>query len=235
MVNDSGGGSERLRTIGGPRYRQRSVRNANEIVSEHIRRLVFDGVLKAGDRIPQDEIAESLGLSRLPVREALIGLKHQGVVTLHPHRGAYVNRFDEETVRDHFDLSGHVLAYATRRATERADEDVLASIDELAETIQHEDEPDEVEYLAGQLMRTVTLASGSAHVRLILRTINRIVPGNFFAVIPHSIESIRGAAPQIARAMQQRDAEIAAAIYERYIASHGELVIDYLKTTGVFT
>jgi DNA-binding GntR family transcriptional regulator len=54
----------------------------------YIRRLIFDGDLRPGTRVPQDEIAQTLGVSRIPVREALIALEREGWVTIELHRGA---------------------------------------------------------------------------------------------------------------------------------------------------
>ena len=53
-------------------------RNVGEIVADHIRRLVFDGSLADGERVPQREIAEALGVSSIPVREALVALEREG-------------------------------------------------------------------------------------------------------------------------------------------------------------
>ena len=47
-------------------------RKSGEQVALYIRALVFEGELKPGERIPQDELASTLGVSRLPVREAII-------------------------------------------------------------------------------------------------------------------------------------------------------------------
>ena len=49
--------------------------NASEAVAAHVRRLVFDGKLRQGDKVPQQEIADALGVSRIPVREALVALE----------------------------------------------------------------------------------------------------------------------------------------------------------------
>ena len=48
--------------------------------SDYIRTLVFTGVLRTADKVPVDDIAEVLGISRQPVREALIELAHDGLV-----------------------------------------------------------------------------------------------------------------------------------------------------------
>ena len=85
----------------------------------YIRRLIFDGVLREGDRVPQDAIAEQLGLSRVPVREALLSLEREGWVTIKPHRGAFIGALDESVVRDHYELYGHVYSFAARRAAQR--------------------------------------------------------------------------------------------------------------------
>ena len=83
---------------------------------EHIKRLIISRTLQAGDRVPQDEVAEALGVSRIPVREALIALGHEGWVTLETHRGAFVNEISEAAVRDHYELLGLLHGLAARRA-----------------------------------------------------------------------------------------------------------------------
>src|SRR5213075_1965678 len=97
----------------------------------YIKRLIFDQHLKAGDRVPQDDVASALGISRIPVREALIALEREGWVTIEMHRGAFVNEFDEQTVRDHYTLFGLVYGFATRRALARDDGtgDLVATLD----------------------------------------------------------------------------------------------------------
>ena len=69
-------------------------RSVSEGVADHIRELVFLGELRDGERVPQREIAEALGVSSVPVREALASLQREGVVTLEPNRGAFINGLD---------------------------------------------------------------------------------------------------------------------------------------------
>lgn len=63
-------------------------------VVEHLRGLILSGELAPGARIRQEEVAAELGSSRLPVREALQILRHQGLVRLRPNAGASVMPFD---------------------------------------------------------------------------------------------------------------------------------------------
>jgi DNA-binding GntR family transcriptional regulator len=63
---------------------------AQEFVLGELRRLIVTGELKAGEQIKQDALAESLGTSRVPLREALKILEGEGQVAYHPHRGYFV-------------------------------------------------------------------------------------------------------------------------------------------------
>jgi DNA-binding GntR family transcriptional regulator len=69
-------------------------RFASGKVVEHLRTLILSGDLAPGARIRQEEVAAELGSSRLPVREALQILSHQGLVRLRPNAGAIVMPFD---------------------------------------------------------------------------------------------------------------------------------------------
>jgi len=82
-------------------HREGARRGSGDQAASYIRRLIFDGDLRPGERVPQDEVARVLGMSRIPVREALIALEREGWVTIELHRGAFVNAISQDTVRDH--------------------------------------------------------------------------------------------------------------------------------------
>src|SRR6195952_660204 len=111
-------------------------RSSGEQAALYIRRLIFDGVLREGDRVPQDAIAKRLGLSRIPVREALLSLEREGWVTIKPHRGAFLGALDETVVRDHYELYGHVFGFAAARAAERSTPEMLVKLADLQKLIQ---------------------------------------------------------------------------------------------------
>ena len=71
-------------------------RSSGNDAALYIRRLIFEGELRPGERVPQDEIAHELGISRIPIREALIALESGGWVTIELHRGAFVTALDEQ-------------------------------------------------------------------------------------------------------------------------------------------
>src|SRR4030095_271309 len=60
----------------------------SKVVSDQIRGQILDGKLKPGERLVEDRLSAELGVSRVPVREALRGLSMEGLVRLGPKRGA---------------------------------------------------------------------------------------------------------------------------------------------------
>jgi DNA-binding GntR family transcriptional regulator len=66
------------------------VRTLREQVAAHVRRDVLSGQMAMGDRVRETELAERFGVSRGPVRDALLQLAHEGLLILQPHCGATV-------------------------------------------------------------------------------------------------------------------------------------------------
>lgn len=69
---------------------RQSHRTSSPLVVEVLREAILRGTLKGGQLLPQAEIAAQLGVSRIPVREALYQLEGEGWITTRPHRGAVV-------------------------------------------------------------------------------------------------------------------------------------------------
>src|SRR5271155_5581707 len=104
---------------------------SGEHIASHVRGLIFEGALRPGMRVPQDAIAQELGVSRIPVREALIMLEREGWVTIEMHRGAFINTLDRQSVVDHYDLFGLVYGFAAQRALARGPADVAGKLREV--------------------------------------------------------------------------------------------------------
>ncbi|MAE96632.1 MAG: GntR family transcriptional regulator [Deltaproteobacteria bacterium] len=220
---------------GAGRSADRLVRpNASEAVAAHVRRLVFDGELRPGEKVPQQQIADALGVSRIPVREALAGLAREGVVRIEPHRGAYVNAFDSAAIEDHYELYGLIYGQAIRRAVERAGGEALTELAGLAASIEAAEDAallcDRVTRFHARLQEV----GGSPRLRELVRALSGLVPGNFFAVIPGSSGIAREGFLEIAKAMRAGEAEEAA---RRCLAMHsalGQRVVAHLEARGLF-
>ncbi len=171
-----------------PRVGRTSVSDA---VADHIRRLVFFGELEDGQRVPQREIAEELGVSSVPVREALAGLQQEGVVTIVPNRGAFVIGLNAEVVREQFYVFGRIYGLATRVVAQRGDPAVLATLRSLADQIALEKDLDALLSASIRFQLTIVGQGGSMRLRALFTPMSRLVPGNFYETIPGSGEATK--------------------------------------------
>ncbi|HYM34503.1 MAG TPA: GntR family transcriptional regulator [Steroidobacteraceae bacterium] len=84
-----------------------------------LRQMILDGKLKAGERVPELTLVEHMGVSRTPIRAALMQLAEEGLLEPSTSGGFVVRAFDESEVFDAIDLRGTLEGAAARRAAER--------------------------------------------------------------------------------------------------------------------
>lgn len=95
-------------------------RTLTEAAAEALRDRILHGGLRAGEPLRQEALAAELGVSRIPLREALQRLEAEGLVVLQPHRGAVVAALPIDEVAELFELRAMLEADLIRRATPRA-------------------------------------------------------------------------------------------------------------------
>src|SRR5881296_3277183 len=108
--------------------RGRLVQNASVAATELIRQAILDGRLVPGQRLKGEEVARELGISRTPVREALLVLQAEGLVDAAPNRGAVVRAHDAVDLDDLYQLRALLEGYAARRAASRITLNQIASL-----------------------------------------------------------------------------------------------------------
>jgi len=92
-------------------------------VAEFLRRRIADGVLKPGDRIIELEVAAALGVSRSPIREALLVLSQEGLVTILAYHGAIVSRLTKDRFEQLLRFRLILEDFAITCAANNADDD----------------------------------------------------------------------------------------------------------------
>jgi DNA-binding GntR family transcriptional regulator len=100
-------------------------------VAEHIKAEILAGERAPGSRLPQVEIARALGVSTTPVREALGSLQREGLVRLHPQKGAVVFLPTVDDLREHYEIRAALEALAAAKAAERFEAQWAAPLTEL--------------------------------------------------------------------------------------------------------
>ena len=79
---------------------------------DRLRNMIIEGVLAAGEKVPERALCEKLGVSRTPMREALKVLAADGLLTLEPNRGARVRAITLDDLEEVFPLMGALEALA---------------------------------------------------------------------------------------------------------------------------
>src|SRR5213596_2959 len=83
---------------------------------EALRERILRGDFPEGEPLRQDALADELGVSRIPVREALRQLEAEGLVTFSPHRGAVVSTLSIQEIIELFELRAEIESDLMRRA-----------------------------------------------------------------------------------------------------------------------
>lgn len=102
-------------------------------VVEQIRAAIIEGRLKPNDHIVEASLTQQLGVSRTPVREALILLEQDGLVVSHPHRGVFVRNFTTQDVANIFSMRTNLENFAGELIIETLNESDYQHLEQLIE------------------------------------------------------------------------------------------------------
>lgn len=211
-------------------------RNASVAATELIREAILDGRLSPGQRLKEEELARELGISRTPVREALLMLSAEGLVDATPNRGATVRTHTAHDLDDLYELRALLEGHATRRAATRLSED---GIDGLRASCQRFDALLEKEDLdLRELVRENMLFHGaildgadSARLAALVRKVIDL-PLVYRSYIWYSPEQQRISGhyhAQITRALEARDAERAELIMKEHIYEARDHLVAHVR------
>lgn len=92
------------------------------LVRDRIREDILNGAYEPGDRLREGKLSDDLGVSRIPVREALRELSAEGLVTIEPRRGASVTVLSNETARNMAEVRAALEGLNARLAASRRDD-----------------------------------------------------------------------------------------------------------------
>lgn len=104
---------EKVRVLDYPVERPLTLR---ERIVDFIKDSVVTGRLKPGERVPEQEIAESFGISRTPIREAFRQLESEGFITVTPRKGAVVSPITDKDVSEFYEIKSLLESFAAKTA-----------------------------------------------------------------------------------------------------------------------
>lgn len=103
-------------------------RSLADLARDHLRSAIQDGTYPPGTRLSQRSVADELGMSPIPVREAFLGLQTEGFITIEPRRGAVVTRLEPRDVEEIFEAREAIEIQSALLAARNATDDDLTRL-----------------------------------------------------------------------------------------------------------
>lgn len=111
-------------------------RSMRHIVAQEIRKAIFDGSLKPGDRLREQDISNQMKISRGPIREALTLLEREGLVVTYPYKETVVAEFQiDELTEVLLPIRLTLEAFALKRTLKNLTEDDIQSLEDMVQTM----------------------------------------------------------------------------------------------------
>ena len=203
-----------------------------DAAAAYLREQILTGKLPPGTKVDQDEISEALGMSRLPVREALIELAHESLIDAVPRRGAYVARLERADIVDHYRIFGLIAGLAASRAASSLTDEQLVELRAVHESFFAATDPDAQAQWNHEFHKRINRAGGSRRLVSVLALLSRSLPVRYFEFVPNWAAASAAHHARILTALEERDAHEAQRIMEHHVAESGELAVEILQEMG---
>jgi DNA-binding GntR family transcriptional regulator len=197
-------------------------------VAETLREKILFGELRPEDRLVQEDLAQQLGVSTMPVREALLKLSHEGFVDAYPNRSFKIRRFLRDDIRDVFWIHSTLVGELAARAAAGGSAELVRSLSrtyELEVKAMRAGNLDDAERLNADFHVAINEAGGSAAVLRLVNDNLKFVPRHLYVHLGQSwiAQSERDHAA-ILDAIRRKDAEAA----RKAAVEHPTTVRDFL-------
>jgi DNA-binding GntR family transcriptional regulator len=206
----------------GATVRKRAVRE--------LRDRILTGSLPAGSRLDLHAICDEFGISRTPVREALLELSFQGLVEIAPRSSVTVIGITPDEVTDNFAVLAALSGKAAEWAAARIDENTLKDLCRAAASLEHAKTGDPYKLIDAnwRFHRMINEAAQSKALLSLIRQAVRLIPSNFLAVVPVEANGDQDHAEllsAIGSGLEPQAREIA----ERHVLAAGEALAHWLS------
>ncbi|MET9328108.1 GntR family transcriptional regulator [Tsukamurella sp. NPDC003166] len=206
--------------------------NLKQIAVAEIRRMIFARELQPGARIEQEAIADQIGMSKIPVREALSALVAEGLVEMIPRRGAFVVPLTKQDVEDQYWLLAHISGRAAELATQKMTEDALDELTALADAMERAATPSERQELTFRFHSLINHAADAPRITAVLRILGSPIPVEFYESSPDTVADVDAEHRALLAAFRTRSSSAARSAMEQHFLGGAEYAIDALEAQG---
>ncbi|GAB3057471.1 GntR family transcriptional regulator [Salinicoccus sesuvii] len=198
-------------------------------VTTILRQAILKGDLVPGQHLVQAELAEQLGVSRMPVREALKTLEMEGLITLEPHKGAVVNELTIDDIDEIYELRTMLESLALKKSIPYLTDEALEELQHLHLKMLNTFEKEEYVDLNKRFHAISFSGCKSKRVHSLMARVSHGIAKDTPYVIPGQIEKSNREHSVILKAISSKDAERAASELSNHIDRTRKDLIEVLK------
>jgi DNA-binding GntR family transcriptional regulator len=165
----------------------RQYRTMGDMVYGVLREGILQGAFQPGEHLRQDRLAEAIGVSRIPVRSALLQLESEGLITFHPYRGAVVNDLSTDEMREIYEMRALLEAHALRKVAPTLAPERLDELQEMARELNAISNGET--FLQRRIQFYRLLYDGERHPRLVA-TIEQLLTESGRFWLQHDVEYV---------------------------------------------
>jgi DNA-binding GntR family transcriptional regulator len=207
-----------------------------EQVAAYVRELIISGLVRPGEFLRVERIAEEVGVSNTPVREGLLALRSEGFVQFVPRRGFVVAPFTRDDVQDLFWAQAQLARELAARAARKITSEQVVLLEENLEQFRQavgEADTERIADLSYAFHRQVNQAAGSQRLALLSGQVASHLPRRFYA----SLEAQAAVGDDhllLVDALRDHDARTARALMEQHILASADHLIEILGQRGLW-
>ncbi len=203
--------------------------------ADGIRKLILSGAFSSGQILRQEDLAKQLGVSRIPVREALRQLDAEGFIHLHPHRGATVSVLSPDEALEIYEIRASLETLALKLAIPNLSADDLAQAEAALDEI--DSGPADLGQWALINWRFHSVLYEPCHKPRLLELI-KALHDNVSRYLRTSLTIDAHTKPSqkqhrdLLAACKKRDVQLATQLLERHLATTGQKLVITLREQG---
>lgn len=205
-------------------------------IAAQLREDILLGRLPAGTQISQQQLCEEYGTSRMPVRDAVRALTHEGLIVSSGSGPSSVAPLTDDDIEDSYYIEGLVHSRAARRAAAKATPSDVAQLRDLHEQMQRAEAEGNLRLVADlnwQFHRLINLLADSPRIRAFMRTVSISIPRDYLLEIPEWASRANREHAEIIAAIEARRLDEVEGLVREHVESAGTNLIEYLHRRGL--
>ncbi|KAB2330430.1 GntR family transcriptional regulator [Cytobacillus depressus] len=203
-----------------------------EKVTSIIREAIFTQEFKPGERLIQDELATRLGVSRMPVREALRCLEREGLVIFLPHKGAQVIGISKEDIEELYYLRSMLEGITVQKSMSFLTTKDRAELQSLVDSMDIDIENDDMDSYMNHNQQFHSLLQKGCKwkkTKILTKELIEGYPSYVPILIPKTVVVSNKEHKQILAALDEKDPIKLKLLVENHIMRAGNMLLEFIE------